>query len=68
MPWIGYIGFIPFAFTVLVVYSLAMRIPANARAGLCLYAVAFVGLYVLTVIYNRRGLWVGYDFFSSGVR
>lgn len=68
MPWVGYIGFIPFAFTVLVVFALATRIPANARAGLCLYAIAFAGLYILTVVYDRRGLWVGYDFFRSGVR
>jgi hypothetical protein len=68
MPWVGYIGFIPFAFTVLVVYALAARIPAKARAGLCLYAIAFAGLYLLTVIYDRRGLWLGYDFLSSGVR
>src|SRR5579885_1924899 len=37
MPWIGYIGFIPFAFTVLVVHALAQRIPASVRAGVCLY-------------------------------
>lgn len=58
MPWIGYIGFIPFAFTALLVYSFAERIPANARAGAVLYAIAFAGLYLLTVIYDRRGLWM----------
>lgn len=68
MPWIGYIGFVPFAFTVLVVYALANRIPGHARAGVWLYGIAFAGLYVLTVIYDRRGLWVGYDFLSRGVR
>ena len=69
MPWIGYIGFIPFALTVLVVYALSSRIPANARAGLFLYAIAFAGLYVLSAfLYDRRGIWVGYDFLSSGVR
>lgn len=67
--WIGYIGFVPFAFTVLLVFALAARIPANARAGLCLYAIAFAGLYLLAaILYNRRGLWVGYDFLSTGVR
>jgi hypothetical protein len=60
MPWIGYIGFVPFAFTVLVVYGLSTRIPANARAGLGLYAIAFAGLYVLSaILYDRRGIWVG---------
>ena len=60
MPWLGYIGFIPFAFTVLVVYALATQIPANARIGLCLYAIAFAGLYVLAaILYDRRGIWLG---------
>jgi hypothetical protein len=68
MPWIRYIGFVPFAFTVLVVYALVHRIPADARAGVWLYGIAFAGLYVLTVFYDRRGLWVGYDFLSRGVR
>ena len=68
MPWVGYIGFVPFAFTVLVVYAAASRIPADARAAVWLYGIAFAGLYVLTVIYDRRGLWVGYDFRNTGVR
>jgi hypothetical protein len=68
MPWLGYIGFIPFAFTVLVVYALASRIPANVCAGLWLYGIAFAGLYILTVLYDRRGLWLGYDFPSTGAR
>jgi hypothetical protein len=59
MPWIGYIGFIPFTFTVLLVHAFAARIPARLRAGACLYALAFAGLCVLTVIYDRRGLWLG---------
>jgi len=69
MPWLGYIGFIPFAFTALVVYVLSRRIPASAHAGMVLYAIAFSGLYVLSaILYDRRGIWVGYDFLSSGVR
>jgi hypothetical protein len=68
MPWIGYVGFIPFAFTVMVFYEFAERIPARAGAGVCLYAVAFAGLYILTVIYDTRGLWQGYDFRNSGLR
>jgi hypothetical protein len=47
MPWVGYIGFIPFAFTVLVIYALASRIPADIRAGLWLYGIAFAGLLFL---------------------
>jgi len=68
MPWVGYIGFVPFAFTVLVVYAVANRIPADPRAGVWLYGIAFAGLYVLTVIYDGRGLWLGYDFLSRGAR
>jgi len=58
MPVPGYIGFIPFALTSLVVYELQRRIPARPVTGIALYAAALTILYVLTGIYQQRGLWV----------
>lgn len=58
MPLAGYLGFIPFAFTVLAFYEWLARIRPRVFTGICLYSAAFAGLYVLTVIYVKRGLWI----------
>lgn len=58
MPLPGYIGFIPFALTVLVVYEWQLRLKPAIAAGAALYGAALVLLYALTVVYNERGLWV----------
>ena len=58
MPLPGYIGFIPFALTALVVYRLQLRIAPRAITAVLLYGAALAVLYVLTEIYKHRGLWV----------
>jgi hypothetical protein len=58
MPLPGYLGFIPFALTALVVYEQQLRIPPRLAISALLYAGAFAALYVLTTIYMHRGLWL----------
>lgn len=58
MPLPGYIGFIPFALTALVVYERQLRLPARMATSALLYVAALGGLYVLTSIYVHRGLWL----------
>lgn len=58
MPLPGYIGFIPFGLTALVLYEKQLRWRARAGTGVLLYATALVALYILTDIYMHRGLWV----------
>lgn len=58
MPLPGYIGFIPFALTALVVYEQQLRLPPRIAISALLYAGAFAALYVLTTVYLHRGLWL----------
>ena len=58
MPLPGYLGFIPFALTAMVVYEQQLRLPPRAAVSILLYAAAFAALYVLTTIYVHRGLWL----------
>ncbi len=60
MPLPGFLGFIPFALTALVVYERQLRVPPRPWIGAVLYAAALVGLCVLTAIYRRDGLWLFY--------
>jgi hypothetical protein len=58
MPLPGYVGFIPFAFAALAAYQFQLRIPTRPAIGVGLYIVALAALYILTTIYQQRGLWV----------
>lgn len=58
MPLPGYLGFIPFALTALIVYEQQVRLPARITVSVILYGAAFALLYVLTNIYLHRGLWL----------
>jgi hypothetical protein len=58
MPLPGYLGFIPFALTALVVYEQQLRLPPRITISALLYAGAFAALYVLTTVYLDRGLWL----------
>jgi hypothetical protein len=58
MPLPGYGGFVPFAFAMLVVYHWQRKLVPGMVQTLAMYAVALAGLYVLTVLYARHGLWV----------
>lgn len=57
MPLPGYLGFIPFAFTAVVVYDGQLHIAPTARNGVLFWMLAFLGLWLLTVIYDQRSLW-----------
>jgi hypothetical protein len=60
MPVPGYLGFIPFALTILVVYEWQRRFSPGFLVTAILYAIGFAGLYALTVLYAEHGLWVFY--------
>ena len=58
MPLAGYIGFVPFAFTALVVYEWSLGLKPGLLMSAILYGVTLAGLCLLTVEYLRRGLWL----------
>jgi hypothetical protein len=58
MPLLGYTGFIPFALTSMVVYEQQARWRARVVTSVLLYAAAVGALYLLTIVYINRGLWV----------
>lgn len=58
MPLPGYLGFIPFALTAMVVYERQTRVPPRIAIAVLLYAAAFAALYLLTILYMHRGLWL----------
>jgi hypothetical protein len=58
MPVPGYLGFIPFSLTALVVYEQQLRVAPRIAISVLLYSGAFAALYVLTTIYMDRGLWL----------
>jgi hypothetical protein len=60
MPLPGYFGFVPFALSILIVYEWQRRYSPKLLWGAVLYAADFVGLYALTILYTRHGLWVYY--------
>jgi len=58
MPLPGYVGFIPFALTSLVVYEHQLRVSTRIVTGALLYSGSVAVLYMLTTVYQQRGLWV----------
>ena len=58
MPLPGYIGFVPFALSMLAVHLWSGRLRPTVWLGALLYALATGGLYWLTMLYIDRGLWV----------
>jgi hypothetical protein len=58
MPLPGYLGFIPFALSMMAVYVSLRSLRPSLWLGALLYAVAVGGLYWLTVLYVARGIWV----------
>lgn len=58
MPLPGYIGFIPFALTSLVVYEHQLRLSSRIVTSALLYSGSVAVLYMLTTVYQQRGLWV----------
>lgn len=60
MPLVGYLGFVPFGVSTLIVYEWQRRIPSRMYVGILLYTAAFVILILMTRIYTDRGMWVHY--------
>jgi hypothetical protein len=58
MPVPGYLGFIPFGVTTVVVYTILEKVPARSAAGAILYGAAVSGLWYMTATYAERGFWV----------
>jgi hypothetical protein len=58
MPLPGYLGFIPFALSMLAVYQWSRSVRPSLWLGALLYATAVAGLYGLTVLYIDRGIWI----------
>lgn len=59
MPVIGYVGFVPFALSALVVQEWQEKVRPRVGVGALLWAGAVAALWWTTVKYRRRGLWVG---------
>jgi hypothetical protein len=57
MPLLGYLGFIPFAFSTLAVYAVLQRVRPQTTTILALWVLAAAAMYVLTIIYVERGFW-----------
>lgn len=57
MPVLGYLGFIPFALSMLAVYQYLQTLKPTWWLVALLYGVAFAGLYWLTGVYVEQGLW-----------
>jgi hypothetical protein len=60
MPWPGYIGFLPFTLSIVVLHEWHRRLVPSVMTALVLYAAGFTGLHALTVLYQQHGLWVFY--------
>jgi hypothetical protein len=58
MPLPGYLGFIPFALSMIAVYRWCCSVRPSFWLALLLYGMATGGLYWLTVLYIDRGIWV----------
>ena len=58
MPLAGYVGFIPFALSMMAVYEWSRELRPSLWLGMLLYATAIAGLYSLTVVYIDRGIWI----------
>jgi hypothetical protein len=58
MPIAGYLGFIPFGLSTVVLYAWQLPLRASAGMGIALYAIAIVALYAMTPIYVDKSLWI----------
>jgi hypothetical protein len=57
MPLPGYLGFVPFAFSMLAVYEWQRTLRPSVLSGILLYAIATAGLYGLMAFYLER-IWI----------
>lgn len=58
MPLPGYLGFIPFALAILVVYQWQQQLAPRLLRAAILYSLGLAGVYTLRVVYAQRGLWL----------
>jgi hypothetical protein len=57
MPLLGYLGFVPFAFSTLAVYAWQRRLRPAAPVVAGLWVAAGAAMYFLTSLYAERGFW-----------
>lgn len=57
MPVPGYLGFVPFALSTLIVYEWQRTVAPRLLTSVILYAVGCGGLYVLRTLYAEHGLF-----------
>jgi hypothetical protein len=58
MPLLGYLGFVPFAFSTLAVYEVQFRLPARWPVVAILYLGAIAAMASIVVLYTGRELWI----------
>jgi hypothetical protein len=56
MPLPGYVGFIPFALSMLAVYEFARAARVSVLLGVTLYSLGIAGLYGLMTFHMRTGM------------
>jgi hypothetical protein len=57
MPLLGYLGFVPFAFSTLALYVLLLRVRPRAPTVAALWVAAAAAMLVLTVVWAERGFY-----------
>ena len=57
MPLLGYLGFVPFAFSTLALYVLLQRVRPRAATVAALWVAAAATMLALTVIWAGRGFY-----------
>jgi hypothetical protein len=57
MPLLGYLGFVPFAFSALAVYAAQKRWRAHPALSACLWAAATGAMYGLVTLYRDSEFW-----------
>lgn len=58
MPLLGYLGFIPFAYSALAVSAVLQRLKPRLGLVAALWICAAAAMFGLTLIYQARGFWV----------
>jgi hypothetical protein len=57
MPFLGYLGFIPFGYSTLVLYTAQRRLPLSLWLVIALYAAAIAALYGIVLLYRDSNFW-----------
>jgi hypothetical protein len=66
MPFLGYLGFIPFGYSTLALYSVQRKVTVRLWLGVTLYLAAIAALYGIVVLYRDTDFWREVTLGSSG--